>query len=102
MLGGSLLRQKKYAEAEPLILSGYEGMKAREARIPPRSKDYLTQAEKRVEELYDAWGRPEKAAEWRANLHPRTNEALPPNRARSLVRPGESRGRQPGVADRGH
>ena len=35
MLGGSLLGQKKYAEAEPLLLSGYEGMKQREEQHPP-------------------------------------------------------------------
>jgi tetratricopeptide (TPR) repeat protein len=29
-LGGALLGQKKYAEAEPLLRQGYEGMKARE------------------------------------------------------------------------
>jgi tRNA A-37 threonylcarbamoyl transferase component Bud32 len=29
MLGGALLGQKKYAEAEPLLLAGYEGMKQR-------------------------------------------------------------------------
>ena len=34
LLGGSLLGQKKFAEAEPLILAGYEGMKAREDKIP--------------------------------------------------------------------
>ena len=34
LLGGSLIGQKKFAEAEPLILAGYEGMKAREAKIP--------------------------------------------------------------------
>jgi len=28
------LGQKKHAEAEPLIVSGYEGLKAREAKIP--------------------------------------------------------------------
>ena len=33
-LGGSLLGQKKYAEAEPFLLSGYEGMKQREQSIP--------------------------------------------------------------------
>jgi len=38
MLGGSLLGQKKYAEAEPLLLSGYEGMKQREVKIPPEVK----------------------------------------------------------------
>ena len=36
-LGGSLMGQKKFAEAEPLILAGYEGMKAREAKIPAPS-----------------------------------------------------------------
>ena len=34
LLGGSLLGQGKFAEAEPLVVSGYEGLKAREARIP--------------------------------------------------------------------
>ena len=39
MLGGAFLGQKKYTEAEPLLLAGYEGMKQREATIPakPRS-----------------------------------------------------------------
>ena len=39
LLGDSLLGQKKYAEAEPLLLSGYEGLKAREARIPGAEQD---------------------------------------------------------------
>jgi serine/threonine-protein kinase len=68
LLGGSLLGQKKYAEAEPLILSGYEGMKAREARIPPPGKPRLTEAADRVVKLYEAWGKEDKAAEWRARL----------------------------------
>jgi hypothetical protein len=34
MLGGALLGQQKYAATEPLLLTGYEGMKKREARIP--------------------------------------------------------------------
>jgi hypothetical protein len=34
LLGGALLGQKKYAEAEPLLLQGYEGMKTREEKIP--------------------------------------------------------------------
>src|SRR5437899_1032219 len=32
LLGACLLGQKKYAEAEPLLLSGYEGMREREAK----------------------------------------------------------------------
>ena len=38
MVGGSLLGQKKFADAEPLILAGYEGMKAREGKIPALGK----------------------------------------------------------------
>lgn len=34
MLGGALLGQKKYTDAEPLLLKGYEGMKALETTIP--------------------------------------------------------------------
>src|SRR5207249_1243687 len=34
LLGGALLGQKRYADAEPLLLAGYEGMKERAAKIP--------------------------------------------------------------------
>jgi hypothetical protein len=67
-LGGSLLGQKKYTEAEPLIVAGYEGMKARQARIPPPGKPRLTDAAERVVRLYEEWGKKEKAAEWRTRL----------------------------------
>ena len=36
-LGGALLGQGRYAEAEPLVIEGYEGMKARAAKIPRRA-----------------------------------------------------------------
>ena len=68
MLGGSLLGQMKYALAEPLLLSGYEGMKAREAKIPAPGKPRLPEAGDRLVKLYDAWRKPEKAAEWRRRL----------------------------------
>jgi serine/threonine protein kinase len=67
-LGGSLLGQKKYAEAEPLILSGYEGLKVRQAKIPAPDKPRLAEAAERVVPLYEAWGKRDKAAEWRAKL----------------------------------
>jgi len=78
LLGGSLLGQKKYAEAEPLLLSGYEGMKAREARIPAPGKPRLSEAGERVAKLYEAWGQPEKAREWREKLGLK-NPELPSN-----------------------
>jgi serine/threonine protein kinase/tetratricopeptide (TPR) repeat protein len=68
MLGGSLLGQKKYAEAELLLLSGYEGLKQRADKIPPEGKVRLNEAVKRLAQLYDATQRPEQAAEWRNKL----------------------------------
>ena len=57
MLGGSLLGQKKYAEAEPLLLSGYKGMKQREAGIPPEGKPRLSETLQRLVQLYGATDR---------------------------------------------
>jgi serine/threonine protein kinase/WD40 repeat protein len=68
LLGGSLMGQKKYAEAEPLIIAGYEGMKAREAKIPRQGKSRMSDAELRVVKLYEDWGKKDKAALWRAKL----------------------------------
>jgi serine/threonine protein kinase/tetratricopeptide (TPR) repeat protein len=69
MLGGVLLEQKKYAEAEPLLLAGYGGLKKRESQIPPEVKGWvLGDALERLVRLYDALGNKDKAAEWRKNL----------------------------------
>ena len=68
LVGGCLTGQKKYAEAEPLIVGGYEGMKERESSIPGQVKSRLVESGERVVQLYGAWGKPEKAAEWRAKL----------------------------------
>ncbi|MGD0258381.1 MAG: serine/threonine-protein kinase [Verrucomicrobiota bacterium] len=68
MLGGSLLGQKKYAEAEPLLLAGYQGMKQREARIPLEGKPRLTETLQRLVQLYEAIGRPDQAAKWQQKL----------------------------------
>jgi eukaryotic-like serine/threonine-protein kinase len=68
LLGGSLLLQKKFAEAERLHLAGYEGMKQREGKIPPILKFRLTEPIERLVQLYDAWGQKEKADEWRKRV----------------------------------
>ena len=67
-LGAALLGQKKYAEAEPLLLQGYEGLKAREAKIPAPRKDSLAESAAWIVKLYEAWGKTDKAAEWRKTL----------------------------------
>ena len=38
--------------------------------IPPRSRSRLAEAGGRIVALYEAWGKPEKAAEWRAKTDP--------------------------------
>jgi tetratricopeptide (TPR) repeat protein len=68
LLGASLLGQQKYAEAEPLMISGYEGLKQREAKIPLDFKDRMTEALERLVQLYDATDQKDKADEWRKKL----------------------------------
>jgi len=68
MLGGALAGQKKFQEAEPLLLEGYSGMKDRPAKIPPAAKTRLGEAIRRLVDLYTAWDRPEEAEKWRKKL----------------------------------
>jgi hypothetical protein len=75
MLGDSLLRQKKYAEAEPILLKAYDGMKSRESKIPAPYKKRLTDAGARIVALYDACGKPDLAAQWRHRLETPTAKA---------------------------
>ena len=57
LLGGCLVGQKKFAEAESLLLQGYQGMKAREKTIPPLDKVRLREALERIVHLYEDVGR---------------------------------------------
>src|SRR5262249_41284323 len=72
MLGGALLGQKKYAEAEPLLLAGYEGMKQREKSIPSGGEVRLAQAVERLVQLYEALDKKDEVARWT-----KEREALP-------------------------
>jgi serine/threonine protein kinase/tetratricopeptide (TPR) repeat protein len=65
LVGGALLGQKKYAEAEPFLVEGYTGMKKCQAPIPPTLRFLLTEGLERLVQLYDAWGKPDQAAKWR-------------------------------------
>jgi eukaryotic-like serine/threonine-protein kinase len=64
LLGASLAGEKKYAEAEPLLLEGYQGMLARIDRIAVPDRYHLELAHQWLVQLYQAWGKPDKAAEW--------------------------------------
>jgi hypothetical protein len=60
-LGEVLLDEKKYAEAEPLLLHSYEGLKQSQAANSPRTRTALLQ----LVTLYENWGRPDAANEYR-------------------------------------
>ena len=66
MLGGALLGQKKYADAEPLLLAGYEGMKQREETIPSEGEIRVIEAIERLIDLYTATDKPDEVKKWQA------------------------------------
>ena len=80
-----LLGQGKYAEAEPLLLTGYAGMKQREKTIPAIGKPRLSEAADRLAALYTAWDKPAEAAKWRAERATYGRERTP------LPRPAKGR-----------
>jgi eukaryotic-like serine/threonine-protein kinase len=68
LLGASLAGQKKYSDAEPLLVSGYEGLVQRQATVPADNLTLVVPAGQRIVELYESWGKSEKAAEWRQKV----------------------------------
>jgi serine/threonine-protein kinase len=62
LLGGCLTEMKRYAEAEPLLVSSYDVIRGRFGRDHPRT--LATRG--RLARLYEAWGKPQKAAAFRA------------------------------------
>jgi tetratricopeptide (TPR) repeat protein len=82
-LGAALAGQGRRAEAEPLLLDGYEGLAARAARTPGLTAKDLKKAAARIATFYDDWGQPTKGAEWRSKQSqvdadgPGANEGTP-------------------------
>ncbi|MBX9626513.1 MAG: tetratricopeptide repeat protein, partial [Gemmataceae bacterium] len=68
LLGGALLRQGKPAEAEPLLVAGYDGLLADRRNIPPlpQARVNLPEAADRLVELYEKLNKPDEAKKWRA------------------------------------
>src|SRR4029077_14531215 len=65
--GASLTGQKKYAEAEQLLLEGFQGLAARKNRVGVSHWYHVDRAHEWLVKLYQDWGKPEKAAEWKKN-----------------------------------
>jgi tetratricopeptide (TPR) repeat protein len=68
LLGGCLTTAKRYADAEPLLLASYPIIKGNFGDNHPRTQVAL----RRLVDLYDAWGKPAKAKQYRAMLVPPT------------------------------
>ena len=79
-LGSALLGQRRFAEAEPLLVAGAEGLLQRVETMPASARFRVREAVARAVDLYVQWGeaeatpqRAELAAKWRERLG-----ALPP------------------------
>jgi hypothetical protein len=70
LLGAALLGQKKYDDAEPLLLDGFRGLKEQAAkiRVPLTRNTYERQSLEWLVQLYEATDRPAEAAKWRKEL----------------------------------
>jgi eukaryotic-like serine/threonine-protein kinase len=60
-----LLHQKRYAEAEPLLVSGCEGLRQHAGEIPDDWKPRASADLQCLAQLYEATGRSDLASEWR-------------------------------------
>jgi serine/threonine protein kinase/tetratricopeptide (TPR) repeat protein len=63
-LGRCLAKQKRFADAEPFVLEAF----TRASKLPTAPPAVVRNSGELVLQLYDAWGKPEKAAEWREKL----------------------------------
>ena len=74
MLGAGLAAQKKFEEAEPLLISGYEGMgRSRRPTNTSTSRFNQEQAGNAIIQLYADWAKPDKRAEWTEKLKTNKN-----------------------------
>lgn len=84
LLGAALAGQQRYEEAEPLLVTSYASLRdklgdsCKTSRPGPcvsweaRPTHVTREALERLVELYEAWGKEEKAAEYRALLEEET------------------------------
>jgi tetratricopeptide (TPR) repeat protein len=68
LLGAVLAGQQRYAEAEHLLLRGYEGMKQQEATLNGVERRRLAETGERVVRFYEMTMQPEKARAWQVKL----------------------------------
>jgi hypothetical protein len=79
-LGGALLGQKQYAEAEPLLRKGYEGMKQREKTIPQEGRVRLSEALDRLINFCTATNKLDEVTKWQTERAKYPATAPPPGK----------------------
>src|SRR5262249_24028220 len=79
LLGATLAAPNRFAdaEAESLLISGYEGMLMREARIAVPDRFNLVEAAERIVKLYEGRSKPAKVSEWKQKLATSKSHAMP-------------------------
>jgi non-specific serine/threonine protein kinase/serine/threonine-protein kinase len=68
LLGEALVCKKDFARAEPLLMAGYNGLKAKMSQMPAYEQMQTKRAAERLAQLYSAWDKPEQEAKWRATV----------------------------------
>ena len=65
LLGQSFAGATRHTEAESLLLDGYKGMADRKGQIIAPALFAVERAGEWIPQLYEAWGKPERATAWR-------------------------------------
>jgi hypothetical protein len=71
VLGGCLIALHRYDEAEPLLLESHAVLRARKGERSREARDALEW----IAQLYEAWGKPDKARDYRAAVRSVSNQA---------------------------
>jgi serine/threonine protein kinase len=71
LLGQSLAGARRYEDAEPLLISGYQGLIERWNKIPAISRPDVDSAGDSIVRLYEDWHKADQAAEWQSKLKAR-------------------------------
>ena len=69
MLGASLAGQKRYAEAEPMLLSQLRRHERLRATMPFHNRVNRVRSAESLVELYKSWGKSKEAVEWLAKVN---------------------------------
>jgi serine/threonine protein kinase len=81
-LAVSILGQKRFSQAEKLLLSSYDGVKKRESDLPTDRKDRVGKIAERLVQLYTEWGKSDEAEKWKKTLAESEKQPSPENQTK--------------------